>query len=171
MRKGLVIAIVMGVILIGGLIITTFFVNDKSDSVGGTNLDEEFWKDDGVSLAIIKDTGEYVCYGCNNAEMLGGEEVAMCVDPVIDAIEFVDESFERYCSNDFSVVDSGKVKDRGNSCLELGCEVDTLYVGSKNSDKYYGCDCHYAKRILPENLKCFSSVEEAGSAGYTRSEC
>lgn len=35
-----------------------------------------------------------------------------------------------------------------------------LYVGSKNSDKYYPPDCKWAKRIKPENLICFKSEEE-----------
>lgn len=44
------------------------------------------------------------------------------------------------------------------SCIDpkAGC----LYVGSKNSDKYYPPDCRYAKRIKPENLVCFKSEQE-----------
>jgi len=39
------------------------------------------------------------------------------------------------------------------------------YVGSKNSDKYYPPTCSYAKRIKPENVVCFQTVEEAASQG------
>ena len=35
-----------------------------------------------------------------------------------------------------------------------------LYVGSKNSDKYYLPECKYAKKIKPENLVCYNSEEE-----------
>ena len=35
-----------------------------------------------------------------------------------------------------------------------------LYVGSKNSDKYYPPTCKYAKRIKTENLNCYNSEEE-----------
>ncbi|MCD4759996.1 thermonuclease family protein [archaeon] len=44
------------------------------------------------------------------------------------------------------------------SCEDLkeGC----LYVGSKNSDKYYPPDCKYAKKIKAENLVCYMSEEE-----------
>lgn len=44
------------------------------------------------------------------------------------------------------------------SCIDPkeGC----LYVGSKNSDKYYPPTCKWAKRILPTNLICFNSSEE-----------
>ncbi|MCL5772527.1 MAG: hypothetical protein M1479_09705 [Actinobacteria bacterium] len=40
------------------------------------------------------------------------------------------------------------------------------FVGSKNSDVYHYSDCVYAKKIKPENLITFSSVEEAKNAGY-----
>ena len=58
-----------------------------------------------------------------------------------------------------------------NSCTELGCESNDVYVGSINSDKYYSCDCHYAKQIKPENIICFTSDDDALSKGYVKSEC
>jgi len=50
---------------------------------------------------------------------------------------------------------------KNDSCVSLGCPSQTLYVASKNSDKYHSCSCYNAKRIKPENLLCFSSKEEA----------
>lgn len=44
-----------------------------------------------------------------------------------------------------------------------------VYVGSKNSNKYYPPSCSFAKRIKPENLRCFASDEEARQQGYQRS--
>ncbi|MHB1334474.1 MAG: thermonuclease family protein [Candidatus Humimicrobiaceae bacterium] len=40
------------------------------------------------------------------------------------------------------------------------------FVGSKNSDVYHYPDCVSAKKIKPENLIIFNSVEEAKAAGY-----
>jgi hypothetical protein len=40
------------------------------------------------------------------------------------------------------------------------------FVGSKNSNKYHLPTCRYAKSIKPENLACFSSVEDAVKRGY-----
>jgi hypothetical protein len=53
-----------------------------------------------------------------------------------------------------------------DSCVSLGCPSGTQFVGSKNSNKYHYCRCYYAKKIKPENLICFQSVEEAKSKGY-----
>ena len=44
------------------------------------------------------------------------------------------------------------------SCVDN--KKDCLYVGSKNSDKYYPPTCKYAKRIKPENLQCYNSEQE-----------
>lgn len=57
------------------------------------------------------------------------------------------------------------------ACSELGCPPGSIYVGSKNSDKYYFCNCHYAKLISPENIVCFKSEQEAIGEGRERSEC
>jgi len=59
----------------------------------------------------------------------------------------------------------------GNSCTQLGCSINAEYVGSINSDKYYVCDCRYAKNINPENIICFDSDEDALSKNYTKVEC
>lgn len=61
-----------------------------------------------------------------------------------------------------------KLKD---ACVKLGCEKESLFAGSKNSDKYYNCDCGWAKTINPENLICFSSDDEALANNRTKSEC
>jgi micrococcal nuclease len=42
----------------------------------------------------------------------------------------------------------------------------TYFVGSKNSNKFHTPDCIWAKKIKPENLIVFSSIEEAEKAGY-----
>lgn len=40
------------------------------------------------------------------------------------------------------------------------------FVGSKNSNKYHLPSCAPAKRIKPENLRCFVSQAAAEAAGY-----
>ena len=53
-----------------------------------------------------------------------------------------------------------------------GCSHQTqgcLYVGSKNSKAYHDPDCKYAKKIKPENLRCYQSDEEV--QGLTKSKC
>ena len=57
------------------------------------------------------------------------------------------------------------------SCLALSCPAGANYVGSKNSDLYYPCSCHYAKRIKPENIVCWKTESEAKEEGRERSEC
>ncbi len=39
------------------------------------------------------------------------------------------------------------------------------YVGSKNSNKVHLPSCSFAKRIKPENLVCFSSLDDAIKQG------
>ncbi len=40
------------------------------------------------------------------------------------------------------------------------------FVGSKNSTKYYPPTCRFARRIKPENLRCFVTEQSARDAGY-----
>lgn len=40
------------------------------------------------------------------------------------------------------------------------------FVGSVNGTKFYPPDCSGVNRISPENLRCFSSEDEAYSLGY-----
>ncbi|MEN8252298.1 MAG: hypothetical protein ABFQ53_01835 [Patescibacteria group bacterium] len=47
---------------------------------------------------------------------------------------------------------------------------DCVYVGSAKGEKYYPPSCSYAKKIAKENLRCFTSDEDAVNKGYTRSK-
>jgi len=58
-----------------------------------------------------------------------------------------------------------------NACLEIGCNARDIFVGSINSDKYYECNCRYAKNINPENIICFANDAEALADGRVKSEC
>ncbi|MCF7910557.1 hypothetical protein K9L16_02690 [Candidatus Pacearchaeota archaeon] len=68
-------------------------------------------------------------------------------------------------------LNSSQIQQIQEKCQELGCYNNELYVGSKNSDKYYYCTCHYASRINSENIICFSSAAEAESKNYIYIEC
>jgi len=60
--------------------------------------------------------------------------------------------------------------EKGN-CEKLGCSSEDIYVGSVNSDKYYDCNCRYAKTIKPENIICFENDSEALAENRTKSDC
>lgn len=42
----------------------------------------------------------------------------------------------------------------------------TVYVGSKNSNKYHYTWCKWAQRVKPDNKVVFNSAKEALAAGY-----
>ena len=52
-----------------------------------------------------------------------------------------------------------------NSTGEKKIISNCAFVGSKNSNKVHLPTCHFAKLIKPENLVCFSSLEEALKQG------
>lgn len=64
--------------------------------------------------------------------------------------------------------DNSKVST-GNKPV-LNSDQSCMYVGSKNSNKYYPPTCSFAKRVKPENLRCFTSDEDAIKKGYVRSK-
>jgi len=57
-------------------------------------------------------------------------------------------------------------QETNSDCEALGCPSGTMFVGSKNSNKYHSCDCTSAKKISSKNLVCFKSIEEAKDSGY-----
>lgn len=61
--------------------------------------------------------------------------------------------------------------DSNNPCYEIGCSSESIYAGSINSDKYYSCDCRWAKNLLPENVVCYKTDEQALADNRTKSEC
>lgn len=46
--------------------------------------------------------------------------------------------------------------------------ANCVFVGSKKGTKYYSPSCNFAKKIKTENLRCFSSDNDAISKGYTK---
>ena len=81
-----------------------------------------------------------------------------------------------YFTNSNNTINSDDLNDSNTSlekttCIDLGCSETTNFVGSANSDKYYPCDCRFAKTVNPENIVCFQSEQVAEIKGYTRSDC
>ena len=74
-------------------------------------------------------------------------------------------------SNYIEKQNENNIDASSNKCAELGCPENSTYIGSVNSDKYYECECHYAETILPENIICFASDDEAITKGYVKVEC
>ena len=63
--------------------------------------------------------------------------------------------------NELKKIESGAKENKLGvwSCVDN--KKDCLYVGSEDSDKYHTPECKFAKKIKPENLVCFYSVEDA----------
>lgn len=66
-----------------------------------------------------------------------------------------------------NVVSATSVTESENPAETPVVSTSGEVVGSKNSDKYYFPWCGTAKRINPDNLVKFASIEEARKAGYT----
>lgn len=69
--------------------------------ISGCSYDEFDWQEDGIILMQHNETGEYGCFGCNVGSNMG---VAMCVDPA-PVMKMTEETLERYCNDDFEVVE------------------------------------------------------------------
>lgn len=65
----------------------------------------------------------------------------------------------------------GSISEQSSSLKLEASSSKCVYVGSKNSDKFYLPTCSYAKRVKPENLVCFKSADEALKQGRTESKC
>lgn len=63
-------------------------------------------------------------------------------------------------------IDDGSYKRLSQRCVELGCPIGTIAVSSKYGDVYYNCACGSALLITPENLVCFSTLQDAIASGF-----
>ena len=52
-----------------------------------------------------------------------------------------------------------------SSCVSLGCPEGTVFVSSKSSQKYHACGCRFAEVLSKKNLICYTSADEAQTAG------
>lgn len=63
-------------------------------------------------------------------------------------------------------IDGSGYKRLSERCIKLGCPIGTIAVASKYGDVYYNCACGSALLITPENLICFSTLQDATAAGF-----
>ena len=112
MKKWLVFLAIVFVIVVGAYLLSVDDVGDFESCVektgivmesyprqciyeGRTYIEEITFRSDGISLARVLESGDYACFGCNNV---------LCKDPVVEAIEWVQETPSRYCGYDFEVI-------------------------------------------------------------------
>ena len=73
--------------------------------------------------------------------------------------------------NELKMIEEGAVENKIGVWDCVDNKKDCLYVGSEDSDKYHTPGCKFAKKIKPENLVCFYSVEDAEEGGREFSGC
>jgi hypothetical protein len=56
------------------------------------------------------------------------------------------------------------------ACTQLGCPANTLFAGSKLSNKYHDCTSRNARMIAPTNIVCFANEAEATAKNYTKTD-
>lgn len=61
--------------------------------------------------------------------------------------------------------------DREGESVKKSEKKQGMFVGSIKSNKYHLPDCSWAKRIKPENIIWFESVEDAEAKGYVPASC
>jgi hypothetical protein len=75
------------------------------DPVSGKTFIEEIddvWRNDGIVLMQHEIEGYFACFGCSTPS----EGPAMCIDPIPE-MKQVDETEERYCNENFELVENG----------------------------------------------------------------
>ena len=60
---------------------------------GKTFVQQVGWKNDGITLRIIPETGSVACFGCGATQ---------CIDP-LPTLEVVEETEEQHCTKNFEV--------------------------------------------------------------------
>jgi len=85
------------------------------------------WRLDGVELMQHETEGFYGCFGC-------GETI--CIDP-IQEMKLVSETEERYCNEDFQIVENGIVIEDGGEEVEIVEEPipQNLVINGKTLDE------------------------------------
>jgi hypothetical protein len=86
--------------LIFGILLIAFLTAGCLESFG-EEIDDG-WRDDGILLMQHETEGYFACFGCSTPS----EDSAMCIDP-IQEMKQVDETEERYCNENFEVIENG----------------------------------------------------------------
>ncbi len=83
------------------------------------------------------------------------------------------ERYPQMSDEALSMICGDLADDKGDVHLsdaskDIKDEEDCLFVGSVNGTKYYPPGCSLVERINPQNLRCFSSEQQAWDQGYER---
>jgi hypothetical protein len=123
-----------------------------------TEIIEDAWRLDEISLMKHKGTGEYQCFGCTP----GLEGLGLCVDPSAE-MELVEETESKYCGNQFEVLtycsDESKMVD---ACIEIYQPV-CGWSGPEIQCLKYPCASIYSN-------SCFACMDE-NVEYYTEGDC
>tara|TARA_Y100000310_G_scaffold317158_1_gene369693 strand:- start:293 stop:583 length:291 start_codon:yes stop_codon:yes gene_type:complete len=92
------VVIILIILLLG---IFLFVMINAISTVQRTQTSDFDWENDEVVLMQHESEGYYQCFGCNSAI---GNEPTLCVDPA-NVMKMVEETEERYCNNDFEILD------------------------------------------------------------------
>lgn len=123
---------------------------------------KNFWKKNEEKIVLILGF-ILVCAISFEAGILKGKEIKenpLVIEKTIEK-NANNENVEEKSENQNSSIESKK--NENNSVIQ---SQECVFVGSKNSNKYHLPTCRWAKSIKPENLVCFSSVDDAKSKGY-----
>ncbi|MHA2220123.1 MAG: hypothetical protein ACXACY_29925 [Candidatus Hodarchaeales archaeon] len=84
------------------LLFVLFFISITVGCLGGIDEIDDGWRDDGIVLMQHELEGYFTCFGCSTPS----EVPAMCIDP-IQEMKQVTETEERYCNENFELVENG----------------------------------------------------------------
>jgi len=131
------IGIGVSVFIVMVIIISLFLINrSQTDTVDG--FDENVL-DDGIFLMQHETEGFFGCFGCGKT---------ICVDPVAE-MKQVQETQERYCTEDLEIVEKGKIVDTD---FKDSTEHENPFV-SDNKDKtiFYENENMFIKHHWPNS--------------------
>ena len=87
--------LVLGVVVIATILFSFIMDSFKEELVEDGDDVKFFWESDGIVLMENVNTGVVGCFGCNDV---------LCVDPLAEVMNEIEESEERYCGEEFEVV-------------------------------------------------------------------
>lgn len=163
MKKSVIIGIIVAVIVI---LVLVLGLNSINVIKGTQTTSGDDYLGDGIVLMQHESEGYFQCFGCGT---LDGQPT--CIDPILE-MKSVEESDERYCNDDFKLVENGVVLESGNEdeeILDVSPEPENIECSREFSPKYgeepfYEGPLFDAHFHMP-NLIDVSEVEGHGNYG------
>jgi hypothetical protein len=116
----------------------------------------EPWEDNGVIMMQNEETGEYGCFGCGKV---------LCIDPA-PIMKQVEETEDRYCNNDFELVENGKVVEK-NEVLEEQIKNE---AGGQETSEIEESQIINGKTLAERLEEAYSNLHKKGSAQKIRDD-